>query len=203
MSTVQSPARTGWRVVDIVVAAIIAVASGVVFFAWNTFHHALDFLFLAFPPSSALLAGMWLFPAVLGALVIRKPGAALFCETVAAVVSAFLGSQYGWTVLVSGLVQGLGAELVVAAFLYRRWGLQVALLAGAAAGLFGGVNDAFVFNWFPEYTVVMKLAYVGFMTISGVVIAGLLSWLATRALSRTGALSALASRKAAQEPVNG
>lgn len=204
MSTTHAThARTSWRVVDIVVAAVIAVASGVIFFGWNTAHHALDFLFLAFPPSSALIAGMWLFPAVLGALIIRKPGAALFCETVAAVVSAFLGSEYGWTVLVSGLVQGLGAELVFAAFLYRRWGLPTALLAGAAAGLFGGVNDAFVFNWFPEYTDAMKFAYVAFMVVSGTVIAGLLSWLATRALARTGALSALASGKAAQERLLG
>lgn len=205
MTTLQNPrpVRASWRVVDIVVAAVIAVASGVVFFGWNTLHHVLDFLFVAFPPSSALLAGFWLFPAVLGALVIRKPGAALFCETVAAVVSSFLGSEYGWTVLVSGLVQGLGAELVFAAFLYRNWGLPTALLAGAAAGLFGGVNDAFIFEWFPEYTDAMKLVYVVCMTVSGVVVAGLLSWLATRALARTGALSALASRKAGQEPVRG
>ena len=146
---------------------------------------------------------MWLFPAVLGALVIRKPGAALFCELVAAVVSAFLGSQFGLTVLASGLIQGLGAELVFALFLYRRWDLVTALLAGAGAGLFGGINDAFIFNWFPEYTLAMKLVYVAGTTLSGVVIAGLLSWLATRALARTGALSALASRKAAQEPVFG
>lgn len=198
-----APSRSTWRVVDIVVAAVLAVASGVVFFAWNTVHHSLDFLFVAFPPASALLGGMWLFPAVLGALIIRKPGAALFCETVAAVVSSFMGSEYGWTVLASGLVQGLGAELVFAIFLYKSWGLPTALLAGAVTGLFGGINDAFVFAWFDEYTQAMKLFYVGAMTLSGVVIAGLLSWLATRALARTGALSSLASRKAAQETVLG
>jgi energy-coupling factor transport system permease protein len=197
------PVRRGWRVVDIVIAAVLAVASGVVFFGWNTFYHVFDFLFVAFPPASSLLAGMWLFPAVLGALIIRKPGAALFCELVAAFVSNALGSEFGWTVLASGLIQGLGAELVFALFRYRNWGLPVALLAGALAGLFGGTNDAFIFNWFPEYTTAMKTVYVVCMTVSGVVIAGLLSWLATRALARTGALSALASRKAAQEPVRG
>lgn len=202
-SHITPSTRRTWRVVDIVVAAVLAVASGVIFWGWNTVHHVTDILFVAFPPSSALLAGIWLFPAVLGALVIRKPGAALFCETVAAVVSSFLGSEYGWTVLVSGLVQGLGAEIVVALFLYRRWGLPTALLAGAATGLFGGVNDAFIFSWFPEYTLSMKVAYVAFMVVSGIVIGGLLSWSATRALSKTGALSALASRRAAQEPVMG
>ncbi|GAA4369168.1 ECF transporter S component [Paeniglutamicibacter cryotolerans] len=204
MTSLQiAPTRSTWRVVDIVVAAVLAVASGVVFFAWNTVHHSLDFLFVAFPPASALLGGMWLFPAVLGALIIRKPGAALFCETVAAVVSSFMGSEYGWTVLASGLIQGLGAELVFAIFLYKSWGLPTALLAGAVTGLFGGINDAFIFAWFAEYTQSMKLFYVAAMTLSGLVIGGLLSWLATRALARTGALSSLASRKAAQETVLG
>lgn len=201
--TAAPPARPTWRVVDIVVASVIAVASGVIFWGWNTAHHLLDFAFLAFPPSSALLAGMWLFPAVLGALIIRKPGAALFCEMVAAVVSSLLGSEYGWTVWVSGLVQGLGAELVLALFLYRRWSLPVALLAGLFTGIFGGVNDAFVFAWFPDYTQFMKLAYVACMAVSGVVIAGWGSWALTRALARTGALSALASRRAAQERISG
>lgn len=199
-----TPAKhSTWRVVDIVIAAVIAVSSGVIFWAWNQSHHVFDFLFLAFPPSSALLAGMWLFPAVLGALIIRKPGAALFCEVVAAMVSALLGSEFGLTVLASGLIQGLGAEAVFAAFRYRRWNLPVAVLAGAMAGLFGGINDAFIFRWFPEYTMAMQLTYVACMTVSGIVIAGLLSFLATRALAKTGALGALASRKAATEPTFG
>ena len=38
-------------------------------------------------------------------------------------------------------MQGLGAELVFALFLYRNWRLPVALLAGAGAGLAMAVND--------------------------------------------------------------
>ena len=79
----------------------------------------------------------------------------------------------------------------------------MALLAGAGAGLFGGINDTFIFRWYPAYTPGMLLAYIAFMTISGIVIAGLLSFLATRALAKTGALGALASRKAATEPILG
>lgn len=194
-------ARRSWRVVDIVVAAVVAVACGVIFWAWNLAYAGVSGLFVAFPPSSGLVAGMWLFPAVLGGLLIRKPGAALFTEVVAAAVSALLGSQFGLTVLASGLVQGLGAEIVLLLFLYRRFTLPVALLAGLLTGILGGINDALIFNWFPEYTVEWKLIYVAFMAVSGVVIAGLLSWLATRGLAATGALSALASRRAHQEPV--
>lgn len=193
--------RRSWRVVDIVVAAVIAVASGVIFWAWNLAYAGLSPAFAAFPPSSALVAGMWLFPAVLGGLIIRRPGAALFTELVAATVSGLLGSQFGLTVLASGLIQGLGAELILLAFLYRRFTLPVALLAGLATGIFGGINDAFIFNWFPEYTLEWKYIYVALVGVSGIVIAGLLSWLANRGLAATGALSALPSRRAHQEPV--
>ncbi|GAA5228234.1 ECF transporter S component [Paeniglutamicibacter antarcticus] len=196
-------ATTSWRVVDIVIAAVIAVCSGVIFWAWNSTHHIFDGLFLAFPPATSLVSGMWLFPAVLGALIIRKPGAAIFCEMVAAAVSMLMGSEFGWTVLAAGLVQGAGAEIVFAAFRYRKFNLPVALLAGAGTGLFGGINDAYIFRYFPEYTDSMLVVYVVCMSISGIVIAGLLSFLATRALANTGALSALGSRKAASESVFG
>ena len=82
-----------------------------------------------------------MIPAVLGMLIIRKPGAALFCEAVAATGELIMGSQYGTTVLISGILQGLGAELVFAAFRYKKFNLPVALLAGAGAGLFCGLND--------------------------------------------------------------
>jgi len=196
MNETISKQRTGWRVVDIVVASVIAVASGVIFWAWSAGYGLFSLAFAAFPPATALLTGMWLFPAVLGALIIRKPGAAIYCELLAAVVEALLGSHYGLTVLISGLVQGLGAELVFAAFRYRKWNLGVALLAGLFAGLFAGITEAYILAYYVEYTAGMKIFHVIATGVSGLVIAGLLSWLATRGLAKTGALSALASRRA-------
>ena len=54
-----------WRTVDIVVAAVIAVAFGVIFFAWNNVWEVSS-AFNGFPPLRALLNGVWLVPAVLG-----------------------------------------------------------------------------------------------------------------------------------------
>jgi len=79
-------------VVDIVVAAIIAVAFGVIFWAWNLLWYGpADAIPL---PGRAFMYGVWLVPAVLGGLIIRKPGAAFFTETVAALVSIALGSAW-------------------------------------------------------------------------------------------------------------
>jgi energy-coupling factor transport system permease protein len=194
--------RQRWTVSDIVVASTLAVASGVIFWGWNLSYHAVSTLFIAYPPTASLVAGMWLFPAVLGALIIRKPGAAIYCEMVAAAVSALLGSQWGLGVLLSGFVQGLGAELILLLFLYRRFTLDVAVLAGAAAGLAGGINENWIASYY-QYDAVGTLTHIAGFAISGAVIAGVLPWIATRGLAATGVLAPLRSRKAHRESAFG
>ncbi len=202
-TAVTKTTKHSWRIVDIVVAALIAVAGGIIFWAWSQGANVISTpLNAIYPPLTGLYAGGWLIPAVLGMLIIRKPGAALFCEAVAATGELIMGSQYGTTVLISGIVQGLGAELVFAAFRYKKFNFPTALLAGAGAGLFGALNDSFMpWGWNIAYGAGDKLVYVLLMALSGAVIAGALSWLATRGLAKTGVLSSFASRKAATEPV--
>jgi energy-coupling factor transport system substrate-specific component len=183
--TVASPSITAWRVVDIVVAAALGVAFGVVFWQWGVLWAPL--LTGAVNPPAYLVSGVWLVPAVLGMLIIRKPGAAVFTETMAAVVSALLGSFWGLDVILSGAVQGAGAELVFAALLYRSFSLPVALLAGAGAAVGEWLHDMPVY--YPATAFEVQLAYGVFMLISGVVIAGAGSWLLVRALAPTGVLS--------------
>ena len=185
-----------WRVVDIVVAAVVAVACGVVFVGWNFGSHIFDGLQALLPGIQSLGYGPWLLGGPLAALIIRKPGAALFGELVAAMVSMLLGAQWGLQTLESGLVQGLAAEIVFALFLYKKWSWPVALLAGAATGLAAGVND-FIFyyqGYAPEFVAV----YIVCATISGAVIAGLGSWLLVKALAGTGALRRFASGREAE-----
>ena len=176
-----------WRTIDIVIAAVIAVAFGVIFWAWNLVWSATEGAFAFFPPAQTLLYGVWLMPAVLGGLIIRKPGAALFTEAVAATISALLGAAWGATVIPQGLVQGLGAELAFAVLLYRSWRLPAALLAGLLTGVSAAVFDFFVWNaaydlW--DY----RIPYALLTVLSSTVIAGFGSWLLVRALAPTGVL---------------
>ncbi|MER1997938.1 MAG: ECF transporter S component [Arthrobacter sp.] len=190
-----APIRSSWRVVDIVVASVLAVATGVVFWAWSLAYGGAAALFVAFPPLAGLYTGGWLIAGVLGALIIRKPGAALYCEVLASAVSGVLGTQFGLSVLLSGAIQGLGAELVFLLFLYRKFTLPVALLAGLGAGLFLGVSESILYM--PEWALQWRVLYTVFAMVSGLLLAGLLSWLAVRALARTGVLSAFASGRTA------
>ncbi|MCW4384230.1 ECF transporter S component [Salinibacterium sp. SYSU T00001] len=187
-----------WRVVDIVVASVIGVASGLVFVAWNIAHEPLSNLVAFLPGLSALFGGGWLFAGVLTALVVRKPGAAIYGEFLAATVSALVGNQWGALTLVSGLVQGLGAELVFAAFLYTNWRLSGTVLAGMGAGLAMAITDLTL--WYPGAGILFITVYSISAIVSGAVIAGLLSWLAMRGLARTGALSRFAAGRDVAAP---
>jgi energy-coupling factor transport system permease protein len=187
--------RRSWRVVDIVVASVLGVAGGLLFAIWNANYETIKLPFAGFPPAAALLVGVWLLPGVLGGLVIRKPGAAVYTELVAAVVSALIGSQWGFSVVWYGLLEGMGPEVVLAVLLYRRFGLPTAVLAGIGAGVVVGVLDTLLY--YPEFSAAWKLAYGGFAMLSGAVIAGVGSWALTRALAATGALAPLASGRTA------
>lgn len=177
----------GWRTVDVVVASVVAVAFGVVFWAWNQLWAAAGPAFTAFPPLQGFMYGVWLLPGVLGALIIRKPGAALFTELVAAIVSALLGNQWGLIVVWYGLLEGAAPELVFLLRRYRGWSLPTALVAGAVAGIAAAVLD--IVYYYPDWSGSWMLSYSALVAVSSAVVAGLGGWLLVRALAGTGVLS--------------
>ena len=187
MADPRASTTPAWRTVDVVVAAVIAVAFGVVFWAWNALWAATAPAFTALPAAQYLISGVWLIPAVLGGFVIRKPGAALFCELLAAIVSALIGSQWGLDTVVSGVVQGAGAEIVFLLFRYRTWTLPVAALAGAASAAAAWVHDMIVY--YPDLGVGGWAVFVPFYLVSAAVIAGIGSYYLTRSLAQTGVLA--------------
>lgn len=179
-----------WRAVDIVTAAILGVAFGVAFIGWDYLLNApWTALTAGFPPAGSLALGVWLLPAVAGALIIRRPGAALFVESVAALLEYLLGNPWGPGVLVSCLVQGAGVELAVAAWGWRRWRLPQAVAAGVTAA----TAEIVLYEWWSyarEYSWPWKFAVLGCAVLSGALVAGLGAYALTRALVRAGALRA-------------
>jgi energy-coupling factor transport system substrate-specific component len=176
-----------WRSLDIVVAAVLGVAAGVIFWIWGLAWTPVTALFALTPGFEGLTAGGWLFAGVLGMLVIRKPGAAIFTELVAGFVEMAIGNSWGASSIVWALVEGGAAELIFLIFRYRRWRLWVAILAGGAAGVGAAFLDT-TFSSLAGLAVVAKLLYAASAVFSGIVVAGILTWLLVRALARTGVL---------------
>lgn len=177
-------AASAWRTRDILVAAVIGVVFGVVFVAWNQVYAAFGFL----QPSvlQDWVYGMWLVPAVLAPLIIRKPGAALFAEMAAAGVSMLVGTPWGPDVLLSGFVQGAAAELVFAFTGYRRWSVVVLAVAAVASAAGAWVHDWAIY--YADASVELQMVRLAVMGASAIAIAALGSLALQRALRRAGVL---------------
>jgi energy-coupling factor transport system permease protein len=171
-----------WRTRDIVVAAVIGVAFGVAFWVFGAIWRAFEFV----GPAQNILYGAWLMPALVAPLIIRKPGAALFAELVAAGLSALLGSSWGVDTLLSGFVQGAAAELVFAFTLYRIWSFPVLAAAGFASAAAAFVHDVVV--WYAGFAADVLVVIGIAMAISGLILLPAASIALVRALRRTGVL---------------
>ncbi|MGL5817712.1 MAG: ECF transporter S component [Phycicoccus sp.] len=208
---------TRWRTVDILTIAFLGAALGVAFWGWGLLYSGpITALKIGYAPLAGLFVGTWFLAGVVGGLVVRRPGAALFCEVVAALVSMLPGTEWGVTVLVSGVLQGLGAELAFALLGYRSFGVVAAASAGALSAPLEWAFEVVRFpaswadvpglsvlanggGWYAEWVLRDKLAYLAAMGASGVVLAGVAGWLLVRALARAGALTAFPAGQELQE----
>jgi energy-coupling factor transport system substrate-specific component len=187
-----------WRTVDILTIAFLGAAFGIAYWGWGLAYQAPSTaLTTLYPPLTGITAAPWLVAGVVGGLVVRRPGAALFCEVVAALVSMIPGTQWGFTTLISGILQGLGAEIGFAVLGYASYRLGAAMLAGALSAPLEAVYEWFVYwtDWGWSH----KIVYLFVLTAAGAVIAGGLGWLITRALAAAGALNAFPPGQEARE----
>jgi energy-coupling factor transport system substrate-specific component len=167
---------------DVLVTTVIALVFGIIYKLWGPLYYALKPLGLHL---EQLIYGMWFMAATVAFLLIRKPGVGLLAEVAAASGEFIIGSEWGLAVLLSGLAQGLAAELIFAAVGYRKYSMTIAILAAMAAtigsllldSLQGYVTDLALWN--------LSLLIL-FRMIGAIAIAGLLAYRLVEALEKTG-----------------
>ena len=122
-----------YTVVDFAFLGAVAVIAAIIFYAtWTVYELGTTLLG---PYLGVLVSyGLWYTGAILGAAIIRKPGAAILGETLGALLEAILPTPGGYTNLVYGVLQGGFSEVVYLALGYRVTPIASAL-AGAAAGI--------------------------------------------------------------------
>ena len=190
-TSIRNLGITSWRTIDLVTTAMLGVAFGVAYWGWSFAYEGLVTAFNAYQPASGLLGGPWLIAGVVGGLIIRKPGAALLAELIAANVEYLIGNQWGASTMVSGLLQGLGVEIVLALFLYRRFGVAIAALGALVAAVLESVYEWSAY--FDYWDRGEQLVYMACFAASGAVVAGVGGWVLVRSLAVTGALDAFAA----------
>jgi energy-coupling factor transport system permease protein len=190
-TSIRNLGPASWRTIELVTTAMLGVAFGVAYWGWSLATGGLSTAFNAYLPASGVLGGPWLIAGVVGGLIIRKPGAALLAELLAANVEYLIGNEWGASTMVSGLLQGLGVEIVLAVFLYRRFGVVVAVLGGIVAASIESVYEWSAY--FDYWDRAEQLAYLACFAASGAVVAGVGGWALVRSLAATGALDAFAA----------
>ena len=172
-----------WRVVDIAVGAAVGVLSYGLF----------PLMTLILPGSAALLHALFYFPATLGSLIVRKPGASAYVLLVASFVEVVLGTKYSVSLVVIALLQAAAAEAVFALFRYRRWTLGVTILSALAIGIV--YNFYLLFFYYQAFTFFSPRGIIGTICelLSAVAFAGFGSWGMYCALRKSGVLSRFAS----------
>lgn len=172
----------GWTTRDIMVTAIISIALGVLYIpityliSWLT-----PFIFIV-----AIVIGIYFWPIILVAYLIRKPGAAFFSALVSFIVLVPF-TPYGITVLMMAVLLGLPIEaaLLVGRYKFKLWSL---MLAGAVTGVIYVLGQFVVWglvNVSPMLQVVIFIEAI----ISGALLGGLLAKWIGDAVFKTGVIS--------------
>ena len=172
-----------YRTIDIVTPVMIAVAFGVIFLGYGALYSLLKPVSSVYVPAEGILAGIWFLPALIAGLIVRKPGAALLAEVLAASIEAALGSQWGAGTLISGLIQALPMELCLLIVAYRKAGPN---LTGIAEGIYERIS------YYPMFRFGDTVVYLILMVVSGALLGGLLAWGIVRGLAAAGALNPFA-----------
>ncbi|MUH59786.1 ECF transporter S component [Bifidobacterium canis] len=194
-SIVEAKPILKWRVVDIAVASVIGVASSLIYW-FVSFISTVPWSLLesVVPGFAGIINGLWLFAGPLAAIIVRKPGAALYAEIVAGVLEALIGNMWGGVeTFLMALVQGLFAEIAFMIFAYKKWNLGVTVLSGALSGLGCWGYSFFTHLQAIDLTGSYGIVYLITTVISGALIAGLAMWYLYIGIAKTGALDQFAS----------
>lgn len=189
-----------WTTRDIVVTSTLAIAIGILWVGWTwvwNLGQGIPVIGLYF---GDFLNGFWMIGGVLVAYIIRKPGAAIAGEMIAAITEIPLTPWGALVPVILGLLQGAGAEAVFAATRYRSFSVITLCVAGIVAHLFGMLYSFWVSGYGAfEIQVIVLLIVV--RIISGAVLAGIPAKLVGDALVPTGVLDGFAIARERQAEV--
>lgn len=190
------PASSAWTLREILIVTVLGAVFGVLYLGWVQVWLIAQAIFG--PVTMDVVMGFWFIVSIIAAAIIRKPGAALLSELLAAATQVLMGSPAGLMLLLTGLVQGAGAEAVFAATRWRNYSRPVLMAAGVGAAVF-----SFAYTWvrFDYGALAPGLLVVMFALrcLSGAVLGGLLGQAVVEALYRTGVLSGLEIDRARRE----
>lgn len=183
-----------WELKDVIMMAILGVVFSAVYLA--VFQGGLALSTALTPAGLApfgfeLIYGVWFMAATLAAYIIRKPGVALVTEVLASFIELLMGNSGGLTVVLTGVIQGVGAELAFALFRYKKWNLGVMCLGSILSAVFIFCYELYYLNYIALAPTLLA-AQLAVRFVSAVVFSGIICKLAGDALAKTGVVKSYA-----------
>lgn len=191
--------KFGWSLKDIIVMCVLAVAFGALYIGavsiWAVANAAFG------PVGLDLVYGLWFVASVATAYIIRKPGIAFCAEMLAALAEVLLGTPAGVSVFLGAAIQGIGCEIVFAAFGWKKYSMPVLIFAGMGASITSFIYNLFCYGY-TKFPISMLSLMLGLRLLSGALLCGVLGKLIGDGLAATGALSSFAiGRERAEKKV--
>lgn len=183
-----------WELKDVIMMAILGVVFSAVYMA--VFQGGLA-LSTALTPAGLspfgfeIIYGVWFMAATLAAYIIRKPGVALVTEVLASAIELLMGNSGGLTVVLTGIIQGLGAEVIFAAFRYKKWNLGTLCLGGMLSAVFIFCYELYYLNYIALAPSLL-ISQLAVRLVSAALFSGLVCKLAGDALAKTGVVKSYA-----------
>ena len=183
-----------WKLKDVILMAILGVVFAAVYLA--VFYGGMAISTALTPLGLSafgfeLIYGVWFMAATLAAYIIRKPGVALVTEVLASVVELLMGNSGGLTVVLTGFIQGAGAELVFACFRYKKWNFLSMSLAGIVSAAFIFCYELYYLSYYL-LAPTMLISQLAVRFLSAIVFSGIIIKLSGDGLARTGVVKSYA-----------
>ena len=183
-----------WKLKDVLMIAIAAVLFGVVYLGCT---YAGGFLYgILAPLGMGSLGyepfyGIYFMAAAFGIYVMRKPGTGLIAEVLAAVIECLLGNFFGPIIILSGIVQGLGFEAIIALKRYKKFD-KVTMIEGAIlCSIFTLIYNLIV-SGYNKIALPILLLMLGVRIISAIIFDGLITPILADGLAKAGVLKGYA-----------
>ena len=173
-----------WKLKDVLLIAISAVLFGVVYLGCTYIGGMAS---LGYEP----FYGIYFMAGAFGIYVMRKPGTGLIAELLAAVLECLYGNYFGPIIILSGLVQGLGFELIIALKRYKKFDRLTMIQGAVICSVLTLIYNLFISGYSKIAVPVLAIMLV-VRIISAIVFDGFITPMLADGLVKAGVLKGYA-----------
>lgn len=186
--------KNTWKLKDVLLIAICAVLFGVIYLGCT---YAGGILYGVLTPAGMgslgyePFYGIYFMAGAFGVYVMRKPGSGVIAELLAAVLECLFGNYFGPIIILSGLIQGLGFEVIIALKKYKKFD-KVTMVEGAVICSVVTMVYNLIISGYNQIAVPVLLLMLAVRIVSAIIFDGFVTPVLADGLAKAGVLKGYA-----------